>query len=258
MSRKKSVARRHGRRKNTMRRVARLLVSNVVYLIFGGAILLFVGALIASTQHIPIGGAANQNAAQTSDGWIRLTSKSPSAIIAAARKSSLFNVDRSGNGDYLKDLSHLENPVLVRAYHPAGSPSMPDYYVIPIDNAAGAIVGAAELELNKPHNAIRVTAIVTYPSLRPHGYMARVSMATAIADVTQQRHIRMKAGAINMLIYFPVDAYLQKTGKIVWNGGGEYPSDPIWLIPGTDGQDYIVGTDGVARHASDLPILKQP
>jgi hypothetical protein len=258
MSRKKVTARRHEHRKRKLERAARFLVGNLVYVVLGGAILLFAGVVIASAQHIPFSAASSQSPAQTSDGWIRLTSKSPSAIIAAARKSSLFTADRSGNGDYLKDLSHLENPVLVRAYQPAGSVPMPDYYVIPIDNAAGSVVGAAELELNKPHTAIQVTAIVTYSAPRPHGYMARVNIGAAIADVSQQRHAHMKAGATAMLVYFPVDARLQEAGKIVWSGGGEYPADPIWLIPGTDGSNYIVGVDGIARHASDLPIMKQP
>lgn len=262
MSRKKATARRQERRKSRMKRAAKLLVGHLAYVVLGGAILLFVVAVIASAQHIPAGAAESQHAVQMGNDWIPLVSKSPAAIIAAARKSALFTADRSGNGDYLKDLSHLENPIVVHAYQPAPyrahGVAMPDYYVIPIDDASGAIVGAAELELNQPHNAIRVTAIVTYSSPRPHGRIAQISMAVATVDVSRQHHTRLKPNAAARLVYFPVDAYLQETGKIVWKGGGEYPADPIWLIPGADGKDHIVGTDGRVRYASELPIMKQP
>lgn len=258
MSRKKAMIRRRERRKNRIERITRFLVGNLAYVILGGAILLFIGVVYATLQHIPATTAGSPNAAQAKDGWIRLTSKSPSAVIAAARQSALFHVDRSGSGDYLKDLSRLENPILVRAYHRPGSPMMPDYYVIPIDDASGVIVGAAELELNKAHNAIRVTAIVTYPSSRRHGQMALVSLTSATNTLARQRHVGIQARTAAALIYFPVDAHLQETGKIVWKGGGEYPADPIWLLPGADGQQYVVGTDGLTRPASQLPVMTAP
>jgi hypothetical protein len=258
MSRKKAIVRRHERRKSRIKRATTFLLGNLVYAILGGAILLFATAVIASVQHIPSSVADSPNATKPNANWIPLTSKSPKAIIAAARKSALFNVDRSGNGDYLKDLSHLENPILVRAIHTPGSIAMPDYYVIPIDDASGAIIAAAQLELNKAHSAIQVSAIITYPSPRPHGHLAQVSMATAMTNVSRQQHAPMKAGATGTLVYFPVDASLQETGKIVWKGGGEDPTDPVWLIPGANGQNHVVGTNGYVYAMSDLPIMKQP
>lgn len=35
------------------------------------------------------------------------------------------------------------------------------------------------------------------------------------------------------------------------------PADPIWLVPGADGQDHIVGADGRAYYLKDLPIAAQ-
>ncbi len=161
----------------------RYLVGNLAYVLLAGAVVFFAVVVIVATRHPPadqasaaISNAAATRVAATADtgsGWIQLSSDTPGAVIAAARKTTLFTMDRSGNGDYLKDLSHLETPVLVLALHPAGSIVMPDYYIIPIDDKSSVIVGAAELALNPTHTAIQLTSIITYSSPRPHGQMAK-------------------------------------------------------------------------------------
>jgi hypothetical protein len=63
--------------------------------------------------------------------WIPLKSQAPGDILAAVRQSTLFNVDRSGGGDYISDLSHLGTPVFVHGLSAPGGPVEPDFYVIP-------------------------------------------------------------------------------------------------------------------------------
>lgn len=263
MGYKKALGRRQERRKLRIGRVARALVGNLAYVLLGGAILLLAVIVVAAARQMPApattvsGHVAATRAAATSSaesGWIKLSSQSPGAIIAAARKTSLFNVNRSGDGDYLKDLSHLETPVLVRAAHGAG----PDFYVIPIDDASGQMVGAAELTLNPAHTAVQLMAIITYTSARPHGQLARMSVSAAVADVASQQRVALRAGAQPQLVYLPIDGSALETGQITWNGGGMYPGDPVWLIPGADGQDHVVGTNGHAYNLRDVPLMKQP
>lgn len=202
----------------------------------------------------PTCGAPGLAACPTSSRWISLNSESPADIIAAARKSPLFNVDRSGNGDYVKDLSHLGTPVLVHALHAPNGIVLPDCYVIPVHDGSGATMAAAELELNPAHSAILVMAIVTYTKAHPHDTIPRMGQGAALSAVATQHHTSLRAGAQPELVYFPVDALAQATGKIVWVSGGEYPGDPIWLVPGADGQDHIVGADGHVYFLKDLPI----
>lgn len=190
----------------------------------------------------------------TGSQWIPLRSSSPADVIAAARQTVLFNVDRSANGDYVKDLSHLGTPVLVHALHAPGGIVMPDCYVIPIHDGTGATMAAAELNLNPAHTAIQVMAIVTYNHPRPHDTIPRVNQAAALSAVAAQHHTSLRVGAQAELAYFPVNAYAQATGKIVWVSGGEFPADPIWLVPGADGQDHIVGADGHVYYLKNLPI----
>jgi hypothetical protein len=235
------------------------LLGNLVYVFLGGAVLLFAAILIAAAQHIPSRAASDTSTTtNSSSGWIPLSSNSSSAIIAAARQSTLFNVNRKGKGDFLKDLSHLEAPVLVRALQTPGSVVMPDYYIIPIDNAAGKMVGAAELELNASHTSIQVTSIVTYTSAHTHGQVSHIAKSAALKDLSSQRRVALRSGAQPQLVYIPIDAAALETGAVAWNGGGTSPTDPVWLIPGADGQNHIVGADGHAYEMSSVPVMKQP
>ncbi|WIG59930.1 MAG: hypothetical protein OJF49_002678 [Ktedonobacterales bacterium] len=199
-------------------------------------------------------GTAGLPACPTTARWITLKSHSPADIIAAARQSPLFNVDRSGGGDYIKDLSHLGPPLFVRCLVSSGKYAMPNFYVIPVNDTSGATIGAAELELNPNSTAILVQAIVTYTKPHPHNVIARMSAQDATAAVMAQHHTSLRASAQPQLVYFPVNAYAQQTGKIVWVSGGEYAGDPVWLVPGADGKDHVVGVDGHVYYTSQLPI----
>ncbi|HEY7341875.1 MAG TPA: hypothetical protein VH591_13415 [Ktedonobacterales bacterium] len=234
------------------------MLGNLVYVVLGGAVLLLAAILIVAAQHIPPS-TASDTSANTSynSGWIPLSSNSSSAVIAAARQSTLFNVNRKGSGDFLKDLSHLETPVLVRALQVPGSVVMPDYYIIPIDDAAGKMVGAAQLELNASHTSVQVTSIATYTSAHPHGQVSHLAKSAALTDLSNQRRVELRSGAQPQLVYIPIDAAALESGQVVWNGGGLSPTDPVWLIPGADGQNHIVGADGHAYDMSSVPVMKQ-
>ncbi len=134
----------------------------------------------------------------------------------------------------------------------------PDFYVLPILDKTGAAIGAAELQLNPPQTAIDVVGIFSYdPQQHPGGVIPRISAQRAIAAVEAQRHTTMRAGNVPQLIYFDVNASALETGKIMWRAGGIFPGDPIWLIAGADGQQYVVGVDGHAYLLSELPRSSQ-
>lgn len=232
--------------------------------------LALVAALVVASQHIPASSATGASSTtglvgprtsnmQTIPGdWIPLRSSAPADILAAARQSSLFQQDQGGNGDHVSDLSRLGAPVLVRALQPAGAPAgqYPDFYVVPILNASGAATDAAELELNPAHTAIQVIAIVTYGQPRAHGAITRLPESAAIAAVRTQQHVAPRPDVGPRLVYFPADAAAQETGHVTWTGGGEFPADPIWLVPGADGRDHVVGVDGRTYSLTQLPMVK--
>lgn len=241
------------------------LLGSLAFPLLGLAALALGGAIVIAARQTPSTVAAGSttgtsaqhtsNASPTSD-WIALRSTSAADIIAAARQSSLFRQNTSGGGDHVSDLSRLGTPALVLAIQPPGATvgQFPDFYVVPILNASGAATDAAELALNSSHTAIQVIAIVTYSQPHPHGAIPRVPQSTALADATAQ-HAALRAGSSAQLVYFPADATAQETGKVTWNGGGEYPADPIWLVPGANGRDTLVGADGRVYNSDQLPMV---
>lgn len=192
--------------------------------------------------------------------WIPLKSQAPGDIIAAARTSPMLAMptgdNQAGNGDYLHDLSHLDTPVLIRAIAGVHA-AAPDYYDVPVLNASHQIVGVILLELNPSHTAISVTDIVTYPSPHPAGALSRLTEQQAVQSVQTHVHVGLRSGASPYLVYFPPDYQAEETGKLTWVSGGQSPYDPIWLVPGADNHDHVVGTDGQVYDVSQLPFASQ-
>lgn len=246
-----------------------LLLGNATFLLLGLALLAVGGAIVAMGRQTPTGSAAGAGATthasaqratttQASSGdWIPLRSNAPADILAAARQSSLFQQNLAGSGDHVSDLSRLGQPALVLAMQPPGAAvgQYPDFYVVPILDTSGQATDAAELALNPSHTAIQVIAIVTYSQPHPHGVIARMTSSTALAAISA-RHVALASGASPRLVYFPADATAQETGQVTWTGGGEYPADPIWLVPGADGSDHVVGVDGRVYSPAQLPMVK--
>lgn len=191
--------------------------------------------------------------------WIPLHSTNPGDIIASARASRLFNINAAGNGD-TPSLSHLGTPQLVLAFHAGAATSTsggPDYYLVPIQETAGATLGVVLCQVNAGRTAISVVAIVQYAQPRPAGLVTRMSAQQAIAAMQTRQHVALHASAAPQLIYFPGSAMAQEAGKLTWVSGGESPDDPVWMIPGADGQQHIVGSDGQVYYVNQLPSALQ-
>lgn len=193
--------------------------------------------------------------------WIPLTANTPDAVLQAARQSALFNENRSNGGDFAGDLSRLETPILVRLYKHGNSyvPPGADYdeYAIPIDDSSGRIVDVMVCNINASHTAIEVTMIAGVDP-HPHGQLARTPETQAENEALAQHGVSVHAGAHPHLIFIVVDATLIETGKITWKGGGLSAVDPLWVIPGSDGQDHIVGNNGKVYHPNELPLNAAP
>jgi hypothetical protein len=271
-------AARKGRRTATsfVTRPLRALTSVGPFLLFGLA-LVTTGLVVAlAARHVAVGRAAmsaitgpqrtgRASTAPVAAGaagmtWIPLRSQAPGDILAAARQSPLFQAHRADEGDHEQDLSRLGQPVLVHAVQPSNRTSAyawPDVYVLPILDAAGNTVAAAEVELNPAHTAVHVTSIVTYAQPRPHGSIARQSSATAVSTLAAQQHVALRLDTTPQLVYFPLDARFQNAGSAgsgAWTAGGTFPADPAWLVMGADGLQRLVGTDNSVYLVSQLPM----
>jgi hypothetical protein len=229
-------------------RVWRAIWTNAPFALLAVAIAVFAAAMLS------LGGQPVSAGATTPTDWIALANQSPDAIIQAARQSRLFHVNRSGNGDYLHDLSRLGTPQLVVGYtsHP-GASALADYYIIPVLDSSGNSIGAVEACLNANHSAIYVQSIDTYTQPRPHGAIAQLDIAQA-TQVLAAAHVGFAAAP--QLVYFAFNFRGEERGDFTWHAGGQFPSDPVWLIHGFDGHDHIIGTDGVDYAPSQLPATE--
>jgi len=282
MKRAKHAAQRgHSSRLSTRKRLGRQIATGGAYTLLAGACVITLLAVAFAFNRSPITSASGSpsgtptaqtpfpdiSKAQRTCGfpglpacpesqiqWIPLASQAPGDVMAAAKTSRLFGINTGGRGD-TPSLAHLGTPQLVRALVSAGAPSVPDYFDLPILDTNGTIIGVVLCELNQSHSAIAVVAIIQYGRSRSSGALAEVSMQQAVTDVASQHAVTLRAGAQPQLVYFPFNFNAQETGKLNWVAGGESPDDPVWDIPGADGKDHIVGSDGHVYYVNDLPTM---
>ena len=184
-------------------------------------------------------------------GWVSLASTAPGAVLTAMKQTWIFNIDLNDGGDHINDLSHLGTPLLVRGLSPVGHTN-PDFYALAIMDANGTVTDVGVFELNDDHTALRFTAI---SSVTPRYSVAQQASATAVAAVRNQRHVSSGPAASPYLIYISsINASDLETGTIVWHAGGLGAMDPLWLVPGSDGQNYIFGNDGKVYAQREIPM----
>ena len=256
---------RHGRAPRRAPHVLQHIAGTAVFVLLGLSVLGLIAVLSVMHAQLPSGSAASLSQGDTSTAnvstpdeqgvWIPIHSTASADLLAAARHSSLFTQNRSESGDHVTDLSRLVIPVFVRPLRHVSSVngSLPDFYVIPILNLQGETTDAVELELNPAHTAVHVIAIVTYAHPHPLGAIPQVALHAAVASVETRHHVKQRSGTRAELVYFPLDAQQQQTGKLVWTSGGQFPADPLWLINGADGQEHIVGNDGAVYYSNQIP-----
>lgn len=238
-------------------RVARWLWGNAAYALLVCSVAVLVGAIALATRHAPAQAAGDPQAASTTPQWITLHSQAPGDIIAAVRQSHLFTLNRSGNGDELHDVSRVGTPQLVTELRVPGQSQGADCYDVPILNRAGQTVGIAVAWLNPAHTAVYVGYIRAFDTPQATWLGALPAASQAASAVQAQQHTAARAGTRPQLVYFPFDFQGRWAGTVHWSAGGEGPDTPVWLIPGADGQDHIVGTDGRAYLVSQLPLAPQ-
>ncbi|MGZ3677045.1 MAG: hypothetical protein ACXWQR_00575 [Ktedonobacterales bacterium] len=193
--------------------------------------------------------------------WIPFRSQSAADVLAAVRQAPFLQLVSSAppSSDGYTDLSHLDSPELVLAYHvnkSGGSVDASDYYEVPAMTPSGTVANLISAELNSSHTAISVGSVSgSDPTKHWPGRLVPPTQAVQIVQV--DRHTGLRAGEHAQLIYLAAYDTLSAydiPGHLTWNAGGGGPQNPIWLIPGADGHDYFVGTDGKSYTQAQLPL----
>lgn len=77
-----------------------------------------------------------------------------------------------------------------------------------------------------------------------------------MALLQRQRGVVTLRNPAPELIFLPIDiGFPEQHGPgWGWPGGGVMPSDPVWLLAGVDGRDYLIGTDNHVYTLHDVPL----
>ncbi len=158
----------------------------------------------------------------------------------------------------------LDTPVLV---HPIAMQTHYDGNDCPHWMASTHVANGHHMELydfvyDYPHQRMRLSS-VGFPQegspVYANGFPA-VPLSTAEALLWAQRHVRASSAWTPELVFFGLQDGWSTTGPPYppgtrsWNKGGTDPTDPMWLILGSDGWPYLVSTSQQVYAINDLPI----
>ena len=196
----------------------------------------------------------------TTGDWIPISADTPAAVLAVFKQSGMYSAAQSGIttgvGDAPYDLSRPETPLFVRELRVPGSIVMPDMYIIPFDTASGAVGYLMLCNVNATHTAIEVNEVMGAGTKDgapvPHDGLVYLSVSAAEGVLYAQRHVRPMPGKQPYLVYTPLDPMRAMN----WTGTGRDGFRPLWLVPGADGRDYVIGNDGNAYLPSQVPLAK--
>jgi hypothetical protein len=211
-----------------------------------------------SLNHVkgPCGNDAQQPACPSLQlNWSSVTSESAAAVTQAIEQSVDYISMQSRFG-----YTSLDTPGLVHAFaaHTGISYYDDDHWIVSVRNASGMRCGIFDYVYDQANHRLRFSSYGVITSGDPHHTLAfpYVSATTAVQALWSQRGLHLKGGVQPELIFFPINpAFGNPTSPVSkWAGGGNSPMLPMWLLVGTDGRNYFIGTDLSVYNQSSLPI----
>ena len=158
------------------------------------------------------------------------------------------------------DVSIPGTPVLAHPLrmHTGSDFSDCPHWLLPIYAADGHLVAMVDYVYDSLHQRARFSdAGQIFPGdprySSPFPYL---SAEQASALLKNARGVDTLPQPAPELVFLPIDVGVpEKHGAAWgWRGGGAIPSDPIWLLAGADGRDYVIGTDKRVYTLHDLPL----
>lgn len=205
----------------------------------------------------PCGNTGQAPCAPINPGWFSIASTSLADVASAIAQSDDYTSMQSQFG-YVS----LDTPTLVHAYdaHTGNSYYDDDHWVVSVRNTAGTRCGIFDFVYDRTQQRLRFSSFGVINSPDPHSRQAfpYIPSSVAVAQLQKQRKLGVMSGTQPELIFFPIDPNFPVLTSPVhkWAGGGNSAMNPMWLIVGTDGQSYFVGTDLNVHTQKDLPIAK--
>lgn len=133
------------------------------------------------------------------------------------------------------------------------------HWLLPERDATGHVAAMVDYVYDYPHARIRFASMGMIPPSDPRygEVFPYLSARQAAARLKAAKGVDAKANPAPELVFLPLNVGTpeQPGPGANWRGGGIWPSDPIWLIAGADGQDYFIGKDSRVYTLGDMPLL---
>jgi hypothetical protein len=203
----------------------------------------------------PCGNAGQAACPQVQPGWFPISSESASAVAGAISHSPDF-LAMQGRFGFVA----MDTPALVYAFAAhTGIVYYDDaHWVVSVRCSSGLRCGLFDFVYDRAAHALRFSSFGVITPADPHSTMAFPYMpaSEAVRLLQKQRGLQAMPGAQPELIFFPINPNFPVITSPVhqWKGGGNSPMIPMWLVVGSDGQNYFVGTDQHVYTRQALPV----
>lgn len=187
--------------------------------------------------------------------WFPITSEAPNAVATAIAHSIDYRSMQSRYG-YVA----LDTPTLIHAFgaHTGIAYYDDDHWVVSVKNTAGMRCGVFDFVYDRANHRSRFSSYGVITPVDPNRKLAfpYISAATAAHVLQSRLGLQVMAGTQPELIFFPINPNFPILTSPVhtWSGGGNSPMLPMWLLVGSDRQNYFVGIDLGVYSQSTLPI----
>ena len=132
------------------------------------------------------------------------------------------------------------------------------HWLLPDYDAAGHLVALSDYVYDYPQRRARfsITGRVFPDEPRYSNPYPYLSSEQAMALLKNARGVATLQQPAPELVFLPINIGVPEQPGPAWNwrGGGAAPSDPIWLLAGADGRDYLIGTDRRVYTLHDIPL----
>ncbi|WIG58185.1 MAG: hypothetical protein OJF49_000930 [Ktedonobacterales bacterium] len=188
--------------------------------------------------------------------WISLPSALPGDVLSAIAGSQAFKMLHSRY-----QFTTLDLPVLVHTLSPFAPDDYyaNDHWVTAVRDARNAEAGLFDFVFDRAHQRIRFAGYGALRSTDPqYGHpFPFVSAQEALGRLQSERKLAVMTGTTPELVFFLVDSnWIGPEAPHHWTSGGNFPSDPVWMVTGSDGKHYIVGQDTHVYTPSMIPVVQ--
>lgn len=186
--------------------------------------------------------------------WVRITSFQPGNIARTIVASQAFKMLATRY-----DMVDTDLPMVVHTLSPHATSDYfaDDHWVASVRNARHVETGVIDFVFDSAHSRMRFAGFGAFkPGDAQYGHaFPFVSAQTAISRLGAERQMAVAPTSQPQLVFFQPDPqWIGPEAPHHWNSSGAFPSDPLWMVTGTNGVAYFIGSDQHVYTTAQIPF----